>query len=68
MTLSIDTVNLFGMHIIHPLTINAGTHFTYPQGDGGLSQEWVLNLGPLAGRPAALPTELSWLIANWPRL
>ena len=26
------------MHIIPPLTINAGTHFTYPQRDGGLSQ------------------------------
>ena len=31
-------VNLLGMHIIPPLTINAGTHFTYQQKDGGLSQ------------------------------
>ena len=49
--LPLGAVNLFKMHIIPPLTINAGTHFTYPQGDGGLSQpparlsqEWVLNL------------------------
>ena len=54
------------MHIIPPLTINASTHFTYPQGDGRLSQpparlsqEWVLNPGPLLGRSTALPTELS---------
>ena len=53
--LPLGTVNLLGMHIIPPLTINAGTHFTYPQRDGGLSQpqamlswEWVLNLGPVA--------------------
>ena len=46
----------------------AGTHFTYPQRDGGLSQpmarlswEWVLNLGPVAWPSAALPTELSQL-------
>ena len=39
---------------------------TYPQRDGGLSQpparmsqEWVLNPGPVAWRSAALPTELS---------
>ena len=69
MRLSLGTVNLFGMHIIPPLTINAGTHFTYPQGDGGfsqpqagLSQEWVLNQRPLMGRSTALPTELSWLL------
>ena len=28
----------FGMHIIPPLTVTTGTHFTYPQRDGGLSQ------------------------------
>ena len=51
----LSTVNLLGMHIIHPLTINASTHFTYAQRDGGLSQpparlswEWVLNLGLVA--------------------
>ena len=62
----LGTVNLFGMRIIPPLTINAGTHFTYPQGDGELSQpparlsqEWVLNPEPLTGRSAGLPTELS---------
>ena len=27
--LPLGTLNLFGMHIIPPLTINAGTHFTY---------------------------------------
>ena len=56
MRLPLGVVNLLGMHIIPPLTINAGTHFTYPQSDGGLSQ-------PPArlGRSAALPTELSWL-------
>ena len=44
----------------------AGTHFTYPQGDGGLSQpparlsqEQVLNLEPVTLQSAALPTELS---------
>ena len=54
------------MHIIPPLTINAGTHFTYPQRDWGLSQspsrlsrEQVLNLGPVTWQSAALPTELS---------
>ena len=69
MRLPLGAVNLFGMHIIPPLTINAGTHFTYPQGDGWLShpparlsQEWVLNPGPLTGKSAALPTELSQLI------
>ena len=66
--LPLDTVNLLGMHIFPPLTINAGTHFTYPQTDGGLSQpparlswEWVLNLGPVTCRSTALPTELSWM-------
>ena len=66
MRLPLGTVNLFGMHIIAPLTINDGTHFTYPQGAGQLSQphsmlswEWILNQGPLVGRSAALPTELS---------
>ena len=46
----------------------AGTHFTYPQWDGGLSQpparlgrEWVLNLGPVAWQSTAL-TQL--VIAN----
>ena len=50
MRLPLGTVNLFGMHIIPPLTINAGTRITYQQRDGGLSQpparlsqEWVLN-------------------------
>ena len=69
--LPLGTVNLFGMHIIPPLTINAGTNFTYPQRDGELgqplarlSQEQVLNLGPLTGRSAALPTELS-LVCSW---
>ena len=38
MRLPVGTVNLFEMHIIPPLTINAGTHFTYPQRDRGLSQ------------------------------
>ena len=76
--LPLVTVNLFGMHIFPPITINAGTHFTYPQGDGGLSQllarlsqEWVLNLGPHAGRSAALPTELSQLtmvISDWAKM
>ena len=44
----------------------AGTHFTYPQRDGGLSQpparlswEWVLNPGPVTWQSAALPTELT---------
>ena len=60
MRLPLGAVNLFGMHIIPPLTISAGTHFTYPQGDGGLSQEWVLNPGPLTGRSTVLPTELYW--------
>ena len=48
MRLCLGTLNLFGMHIIPPLTINAGTHFTYQQRDtdlsqppGRLSQEWV---------------------------
>ena len=31
MRLPLGAVNLFGMHIIPPLTINAGTHCTYPQ-------------------------------------
>ena len=42
--LPLGAVNLLGMHIIPPLTINAGTHFTYPQRNGGLSQpqpHWV---------------------------
>ena len=41
----------------------AGTHFTYPQWDGGLSQpqarlswEWVLNLGPVTWQSTALPS------------
>ena len=45
----------------------AGTHFTYPQRDGGLSQppamlslDQVLNLGPVTRQSAALPTELTW--------
>ena len=57
------------MHIIPPLIINAGTHFTYPQRDGGLSQysarlsqEWALNQGPHVGRSTSLPTDLSQLI------
>ena len=65
MRLLLGTVNLFGMHIFPLLTINAGTHFTYTQRDGGLSQpsdrlsqEQVLNLGPHMGRCTALPTEL----------
>ena len=33
--LPLGAVNLFGMHIILPLTINAGTHFTYPKGMEG---------------------------------
>ena len=36
--LPLGAVNLFGMHIIPPLTVTAGTHFTYPHRDGGLSQ------------------------------
>ena len=36
--LPLAAVNLLGMHIIPPLTINPGTHFTYLQRDGGLSQ------------------------------
>ena len=67
--LPLGAVKLFGMHITPPLTINVGIHFTYPQGDGGLShppaslsQEWILNLGPLVGRSTVLPTELSWPI------
>ena len=53
--LPLGTVNLLGMHIIPLLTINDGSHFTYPQRDGGLSQpparlswEQVLNPGPVA--------------------
>ena len=38
--LSLGTLNLFGIHIIPPLNINAGTHLTYPQRDGRLSQPW----------------------------
>ena len=64
--LPLGMVNLLGMHIIPPLTINAGTHFTYPQRDRGLSQptarlswEQVLNLGPVTWWSAILPTELS---------
>ena len=67
MRLPLGMVNLLRMHIIPPLTISAGTHFTYPQRGGGLnqpparlSQEWVLSLGPLRGRSTALSTELSW--------
>ena len=66
--LPLGMVNLLGIHVIPPFTISAGTHFTYPQRDGGLSQplarlsqEWVLNPGPLSGRSAALRTELSRL-------
>ena len=66
--LPLGVVKIFGMYIIPLLTISVGTHFIYPQGDGGLrqpmarlSQEWVLNLEPLMGRSAPLPTELSWL-------
>ena len=66
--LPLAMVNLLGMHIIPPLTINVGIHFTYPQKDGELSQppvrlgwEQVLNPGPVARWSAALPTELSWL-------
>ena len=66
MRLPLGTVNLVWMHITPPLTINDGTHFIYPQRDGGLSQpparlsqEQVLNLGSLMGRITALPTELS---------
>ena len=68
MRLPLGAVNLFGMHIIPPLTIYASTHFIYPPREGGLSQplarlsqEWVLNLGPLTGRSTALTTELSQL-------
>ena len=57
------------MHIILPLPINADTHFTYPQRDGGLSQpparlgqEWVLNPGPVTWWSTALPTELSQML------
>ena len=71
MGLPLGTVNLFGIHIIPPLTINASTHFTYPQGDEELSQlparfsqEWVVNPGPFIGRSATPPTELSWLITS----
>ena len=65
--LPLDAVHLFGMHIIPPLTINAGTHFAYLQGDGGLSKppsrfSQVLNLGPLTGRSTAPPTVLSRLV------
>ena len=64
--LPLGAVNLLGMHIIPPLTINAGTHFTYPQGDGGLSQppatlswEWVLN--PDLSHDSLLFYQLSYL-------
>ena len=66
--LPLGKVNLLGMHIIPLLTINAGTHFTYLERDGGLSQtparlswEWVLNPGPVTWWSTALPTELSQL-------
>ena len=36
--LPLGVVNLFGMHIIPPVTVTAGTHFTYPQRVGELSQ------------------------------
>ena len=36
--LSLGVVNLFGMYIIPPLIFTAGTHFTYPQREGGLNQ------------------------------
>ena len=36
--LPLGMVNLFGMHIIPPLAITAGYHFTHPQREGGLSQ------------------------------
>ena len=69
MRLPLGAVNLFGMHIIPPLTITAGTHFTYQQRDEGLSQPpprlrqgQVLSLGPHVGRSATLPTELCQLI------
>ena len=76
MRLPLGAVNLFGMHIIPSLTINAGIHFTYPQGDGGLSQpparlseKWVLNQGLLMGRSAALPAELIWFaLQNLPNM
>ena len=65
-------VNLFGMHIIPPLPVTAGTHFTYPGGrrmegwvnpqPGWVRSQWVLNPGPLTWRSAALPTELSRLM------
>ena len=58
-----------GSHIIHPLTTNAATHFTYPQRDGGLSQlparlspKWVLNPEPVMERSTVLPTELTWVL------
>ena len=37
MWLPLGAVNLLQIYIIPPLTINGGTDFTYPQGDGGLS-------------------------------
>ena len=51
----------------------AGTHFTYPQWDGGLSQpparlswEWVLNPGPVTWQSTALPTELTYRCCHLP--
>ena len=60
---SMQLTSLTGLAKVLSYPMFAGTHFTYPQRDGGLSQplarlsqEWVLNLGLVTWQSAALPT------------
>ena len=66
--ISVQLTSHSGLAQVLSYPMFAGTHFTYPQWDGGLSQpparlsqEQVLNPGPVAWQSVALPTELTWL-------
>ena len=65
--ISVQLTSQAGLAHVLSYPMFAGTHFTYPQRDGGLSQtlamlrqEWVLNLAHVTSQSAALQTELSW--------
>ena len=68
--ISMQLTSKAGLVQVLSYALFAATHyFTYPQRDGGLgqplamlSQEQVLNQGPVTWKSAALPTELSWWI------
>ena len=58
MWLPLGAVNLLGMHIIPPLTLTAGTHLIYPQGNGGLSKPCSTDTGFPRWSPIQVQTRL----------